>query len=722
MPVRGADRLSVEIVHELPRRLRLLAPRLFRRGDVDGTALGALIEAAPGVAAVRVNAAAHSLIVQYDGRPDHRRAILARLASLTESEIPRLRAPEEGGRLPQLALTAAAFVLRPLLPPALGNALGWLAVAPVLAQGATSLLTRGLKVEVLDAVAIGASAVKGDMTTALATNFLLGLGEHLEASTNRSSDDLLRHLLKPVPSRVWVERAGGLVEAVAGDLRVDDVVVVGPGDMIPVDGQVLSGAANVNEAAISGEFVPAAKEAGDRVLSGAVVEEGRLRVRAVLVGDQTTSARITRFLTESLGRRSTIQQTAEKLANGRVKLTLGLGAATWLLTRDVTRMASVFLVDYSCALKLGTPVAIKSTMYKGAHRGILIKGGHAIEKLAEVDTVVFDKTGTLTHGRLDVTDTLSLDPVHWPEKRLLALIASIEEHSTHPVADAVVSAARENRLGHVSHEDVEFIVAHGLVSEAAGGRVAIGSRHFIEEHEGVSFTGCEDAISRLEEAGKNLLFVGFGGRLIGIVALRDRLRDEAAATLAALRRLGVTSLVMLTGDRRRKAVAMGEDLGLDEVFAEQPPERKAEIVKELQARGRKVAFVGDGVNDAPALIAADVGIAMPQGADLARATADIVLLEDRLDAVAEARELAGRTMELIRSNFRIAIGVNSVLFLAASLGLMRPIVTAFLHNGTTIAVLLRGLAGAKAPVRMRAVRKVIKRAPARRSALAVAAE
>lgn len=683
------------ILHELPCRMRVRAPHLFRRRDLDGAALAGQIEGLPGVTTVRVNRGARSLTVDYDGSEAARYAVLYRIAVLRPGDLPSLPPTDEDrGRFGQLLLTAMVAAASPLLPPPLRAAIGWLTIAPTLATGVATLATRGVRVAVLDAVAVGASAVKGDMTTALVTHFLLNLGEHLEASTNRTSDDLLRHLMKPAPSRVWVERGGDLIPIEAESVRYGEIVVVGPGDMVPVDGQVVSGIANVNEAAISGEFVPAAKEAGDRVLSGAVVEDGRLRVRAVAVGDDTTTARINRFLKESLSQRSTIQQTADRLANSRVKITLGLGVLTWLLTRDSSRLASVFLVDYSCALKLGTPVAIKATMYRGAHHGILIKGGHAIERLAEIDTIVFDKTGTLTHGRLDVTDVVSLAADDWPEERLLALIASVEEHSTHPVADAVVSAARRRRLGHISHDDVEFIVAHGLLTDVDGGHIAIGSRHFLEEHQGVGFGAHQDVLDRLEQDGKNLLFVGMNGRPLGVVALRDRLRDETMATLAELRRLGIRHQVILTGDRRNKAEALGEMLGIDEVFAEEPPERKAEIVKELQARGRKVAFVGDGVNDAPALIAADVGIAMPHGADLARATADIVLLEDRLDAVAEARALAGNTMGLIRSNFRIAVGVNSLLFLAASLGLVRPITTAFLHNGTTIAVLLRGLAGA----------------------------
>jgi heavy metal translocating P-type ATPase len=405
------------------------------------------------------------------------------------------------------------------------------------------------------------------------------------------------------------------------------------------------------------------------------------------------------FIQASLENRSDTQRLAEELADRRVWLTLITGGLVYALTRNLTRLESVFLVDYSCALKLGTPMAFKTGMVRAASHGVLMRGGAAIEHLSEVDTVVFDKTGTLTHSELVVTDVVVMDASRLTEDALLALVASVEEHASHPLAQAVVDAAKERDLQHITHGEVDYLVAHGLSTDVDGRRVIIGSRHFLEEHHGISFARHEPRIDRLQDEGKTLLYVGAAaqgrtkGSPVGVVALRDTLRADAAYALKRLRALGVDNLVMITGDRRAKAQALAVQVGIDAVHAEVAPEDKAAIVQQLQAAGRKVAFVGDGINDGPALSVAEVGIAMPRGADIARATADIVLMDDRLTAVADAREIAQRTMALIRSNFNVAVGVNTAVLAGAVVGWLSPVMSAVLHNGTTIGVLLRALAG-----------------------------
>jgi len=431
----------------------------------------------------------------------------------------------------------------------------------------------------------------------------------------------------------------------------------------------------------------------DRVIAGTVVEDGRLRIEARHVGEDTTTARIARFIDDSLQQTSETQRLAERMADRRVYLTLGTGALIYLLTRDERRLSSVFLVDYSCALKLGTPLAFKSGMFRAASEGILLKGGEAVERLAEVDTVVFDKTGTLTHSDLEVTDVVVLDPERWPRDRLLAVTASIEEHATHPIAEAIVRKAREERLNHIDHGEVEYLVAHGMSCPVNGDHLLIGSRHYVEEHEGLSFDLFRRQIKALEAEGKTLLYVGNRQEPIGLIALRDTVREDAAAVLAGLRRLGVQHLVLLTGDRQQRADAMARQLGLDEVFAEQVPEDKAGVIEQLRAEGRKVAFVGDGVNDGPALVAADVGIAMSRGAELARATADVVLLEDRLGLLLDAVDISQRTMKLVASNYRAAIGINTGVMIGAALGMVSPVGSAVMHNGTTVGLLVRALRG-----------------------------
>lgn len=354
----------------------------------------------------------------------------------------------------------------------------------------------------------------------------------------------------------------------------------------------------------------------------------------------------------------------------------------------------MFLVDYSCALKLGTPVAFKFGIYRAAEHGVLMKGGEAIEHLAEVDTVVFDKTGTLTHSDLAVTDVVILRKGECcSEEDLLALVASVEEHASHSVAKAVVDAATDRDMQHISHGEVDYLVAHGMSADVRGGSIVVGSRHYLEEHKKIRVGRYNKRIEGLQDEGKILLFVGNDEGPVGLFALRDTVRGEATIALDRLRALGIERLVMLTGDRKQKGEALGAELGLDNVFSELESEEKAAIVEDLQRTGSKVAFVGDGVNDGPALAAAEVGIAMPRGADIARATADIVLMDDRLNAVADAREIAAKTMGLIRGNFNAAVGINTGILAGAILGWLSPVGSALLHNGTTIGILLNALKG-----------------------------
>lgn len=681
------------IAHELPRRIRIRFASALD-GRLDGDFVDALPGLVGGVRQARANAMARSLAVAYDGRASTREALLRRLAEAARIRpVQRLPASPVARYLRATFVSAAFLLARRFLPPTLQVRAAWLIAAPTILKGVAALGRGGLSVELLDATALTIALLRRQFSTVAATLTFLHLGNYLEATTSQASTALLRQMLTAPPSRAWREAADGtLIEVAASELGEEDIVVVGPGDMIPVDGQIVSGAATVNLASITGESVPVDRETGGMVLAGGVVEQGRLRVRAVRVGDATTTARIAAFIKSALERKPMIQSRAERLASQRVLFTLGMGALTFLLTRDLNRLASVFLIDYSCALKLGAPVAIKSALYRGAKAGVLIKGGRSIEALAEIDTFVFDKTGTLTFGHLTVTDIVSID--HQRSKdRLLALLASLEEHATHPVADAIVRKARQNDLKHIHHDGVDFIVAHGLISEADGKRIVVGSRHFLEAHEKVPFAEFEADAQRLEAEGKILLYAAIEGQPAGIVGLRDRSRPEAAHALAGLRALGVSSLVLLTGDREPKAQALADELGIDKVFAERQPEEKAGVVRELQAAGRRVAFVGDGVNDSPALIAADVGIAMPRGADLTRATADVVLLRDELGGIVESRALAGETLHLIKSNFGWAVGLNTLLFLAASTGFASPAVSAVAHNGVTIATLLRALIG-----------------------------
>ncbi|WP_078119690.1 heavy metal translocating P-type ATPase [Thiosocius teredinicola] len=688
---------GLSVVHETAHRLRLRLPML---ADplIDFSWLQTWLESIAGVTKARVNHKARSLVLEYDGSPDSRDAIVQLLRGLRRERIPSGETqPDQVAELAPMLTSAGLMLALPFMSPPVRRIATFLNISKILLTGLDTFINRGIKVEVLDAVAIGLSASKGEYLTANITDFLMELGTYLERKTERQSNRMLRQLLRPEPTLAWVERNGVLVQVPDDAISAGERIEVGPGEKIAVDGLVLDGTALVNQAAITGESVPVRKEVMDRVIAGSVIEDGRLRIEARHVGDDTTTARIARFIDDSLDKTSHTQRLAERLADKRVYLTLGTGGLVYLLTGEERRLESVFLVDYSCALKLGTPLAFKSGLFHAASNGILFKGADVVESLAAIDTVVFDKTGTLTRSELQVTDVVVLDEQRWPRDRLLAVTASIEEHASHPIAQAIVRKAHAEKLNHIDHGEVDYLVAHGMSCPVNGDRLLIGSRHYLEEHEQIRFDEFGAQIAELEAAGKTILYVGTSSEAIGLIGLRDTVRPEAAEVLRQLRRLGVRHLVMLTGDHRTRAQALADEIGIDEVFAEQVPEDKAKVIGDLRAAGRKVAFVGDGVNDGPALIAADVGIAMSRGAELARATADVVLLEDQLVLLPNALHIAKKTMQLVAVNYRAAITVNTGVMLGAALGWLSPISTAVLHNGTTVALLLKALRGLGAP-------------------------
>lgn len=685
--------IQITPVHSLPGRLRVRIPLLLEREE-DAGWLKTQLLAFSGVRGVRLRPAAASAVLTYDPQKTDETALLAQLNCLDWSLAQEKEYEPEycgGDNLLNLVGLAATQFL-----PKRWAALPALALmAPTVAEGIESLYRRELNVEVLDALALSLSIVRGDYRTAMLTQTLLTLGEYFEQETSRHSDELLSELMQPQHHAVWVERGDAREEIAADELKNGDVMLLGPGDNIPADGTVIRGTGLINQASMTGESVPVRRESGSWVFAGTQVQDGNVAVRAERVGDDSSTASIRRFITESLGQRSETQQVTQRMADRRVAITLGAGAGVFALTRDWQRLASVFLVDYSCALKLSTPIAFKSVMYKAATSGLLLKGGRAIEQLADIDTVVFDKTGTLTHGDMLVTDVVSFAPETTWARRLLAIAASVEEHSNHPLAKAVVNAAAQHELPHINHGEVEYVIAHGLISELEGNQMVIGSRHFLREHYQIDFEPFRNQIEELEEKGRHLLFISLNEQLVGMIGLQDNVRDEAAEVISHLRELGIQQVVLLTGDKQEKAEQLADSLGIDRYFAEATPESKVEVVQTLQEQGYRVLFVGDGVNDAPALTQADIGMAMNQSTELAQQAADAVLMHDSLHGVATARELSVQAMGLVNSNIKVTEWVNSGIMLAAAMGKLSPTLSALLHNGTTIGVLLRSLAARK---------------------------
>lgn len=675
----------VSLLHEMPGRLRLRCPRVADPA-LDQDYLKAVLLGLPGVSGVRINAPASSVVVRYDGNKRTRLDCLNLLRDIPhEAYLPTLRAEREVD--PTNLITMGIFTLfSPLLPRPVSGLLSWLAAVPTLLSGVETLINRGLKVELLDASAVGISLVRRDYFTANAIVTLLALGRYLEQASDYKSTELLKSLLRPETETVWIEKDGVEVEVAASDLEIGSLVICGPGEMIPVDGEVSQGEASINKSSVTGESIPDSVQPGDQVTSGSLVEEGRIIIRALNVGGNTTMARMYRFLERSLRDKSEPERRLSELADKLVPVSMTIAAVELVLFRQLSRAASVLTVDYSCVLKLTSPVVVKTCMYSAGRQGVIIKGAQALEEFAGTDTFVFDKTGTLTTGALEVDEVIPMDELHADE--LLALAASAEEHYSHPVGKAVVGAAKKRGLKLPALSQVDFVVAHGVSAYVNGQRVLVGSYHFVAEDEGVDCSAAEEMARRLRAAGKSILYVAHEKHLEGIITLKDQIRPETRQVLQGLKEMGVERIVVLTGDHRESARRLAEDLDIvDKIHWELRPEDKSRIIKEMQEAGSRVAFVGDGVNDAPALVSSDVGICMPAGADLARESAKVVLLRDELGGLLAARAIALDSQKILKNCFNSTIGLNSGILLMASAGMITPLASAVMHNLSTIGIL-----------------------------------
>ena len=682
---------SVRIAHLTKNRVRFVCERIGL--ECDESRLEARISEFRYAKSVRVNKKAKSVIIGFESNFDEIKEFIENLP--IENFNKRKVSPNKS----KIYKAATALAVTPFIADNGAKALSSLiAAAPLLKEGASEALKGGITSKVLEATAVGVSLARRDFLAANSTNLMLTIGEYMEESAVHRSDDLIKELARPNIEEVWIEINNhgkkSLKKIATADVKVGDIVVVGAGESIGIDGYIVEGTASVNQVSMTGEAEPVKKERGDRVMSGTVVEDGRIKIWAESIASESATARIKSYIQSSLNEKSAVGLKATKLADKLVPVTLSLAGVSYLLSRDMTRVASVLQADYSCALKLATPVAFKSSISKAGRNGVLIKGAKAIEALASADTFVFDKTGTLTHGSLSVVKVHSFKK-EFTEAQLLNLTASAEEHYFHPVAEAIVKAAREIGFHHIHHDEVEFIVAHGVKTYVGGKEVVIGSRHFLEDDEQISFSKHEKIIKNEVDSGLTLLYVGYDKELLGVIAMRDTMRENAAQTLARLRKLGVKELIMLTGDVQSKAGQVASELGIDRVYANCLPTDKAGIIEQLKAEGKKVAFVGDGINDAPSLTKAHVGISMQKGADIAKATADISLLKDDIGSVAVAKDAANKTIKLINANFNATVGINSLILAGATFGFFNPIATAVLHNGTTIGLLANSMKGVK---------------------------
>lgn len=687
----------VRIMHELKGRIRLRCP-VLANPLFDGLYFQAGLENISGVQAVRINTKAACAVIQHDGAVQTRRQILAFAAAGQHQACSEIRLAGRGLHSVFTLGLSGTMALATLFVPRVPAAFMAFALSlPVVFEGVAALVRRGLKVEVLDAAAVAFSLVRRDYFTAASICFLLSLGEYLEGIGEDRTTGLLKSLLKPQVDSVWIEVDGHELETPLAEVVLGDRVIFGTGDMIALDGKVVAGEALVNAASITGESLPLHARCGTYVLSGSVVEEGRIVIQAEEVGSATSMARINAFLEQSLRNQSASQERNGRLADRLVPLTFGLGLGILLLTRDLRKAAGVLSVDYSCVIKLASPVAVRVAMYTAARSGVLLKGAQAIDLLAGVDTFIFDKTGTLTEGRLQLSGLLPM--AGCSEDEVLALAAGAEEHYDHPVAAAVVRAAQERGVGLPKAAQVDFIVAHGVSAYINGQNIRVGSRHFIEEDEGIDCSLDGGKLADLQEGGKVLLYVACEDALIGVIALEDSIRPEAAEVLRQLKQAGIRHIVMLTGDGEHTARTVAAQLpALDSVHWELKPEDKAAIVARLHSAGHTTAFVGDGVNDAPALVSADIGVCLPGGADIARDSAQVILLQDGLHGLVQARLIARRVQDTLKHSFNGAIALNTTFLGLAAGGVLPPFAAALFHNLSTIAVLsYAGLRGRSLP-------------------------
>lgn len=552
-------------------------------------------------------------------------------------------------------------------------------------KGVRTLTKCRIEVPVLDATAIGVSMLRGDFSTASSVMFLLGFGEILEDWTHKKSvDDLARSMSLNV-SKVWLITEDSEVQVGTDEIKPGDRVRIHMGTVIPFDGIVTEGEAMVNEASLTGESMPVAKHESSYVYAGTVMEEGELTIRVKEISGSTKFEKIVTMIEETEKLKSAVESKAEHLADRLVPYTLAGTALTYALTRNVTKALSILMVDFSCALKLAMPISVLAAIREANAHHITVKGGKFLEAVAEADTIVFDKTGTLTKAQPTVVDVVSFNGDS--KENLLRLAACMEEHFPHSMAKAVMDAAKERGLTHEEmHSKVEYIVAHGISTMVDGRKAIIGSHHFVFEDEKCTIpVGKEELFRNLPEEYSHL-YLGIEGKLAAVICIEDPLRPEAPEVVKALRKAGFTQIVMMTGDSDRTAKAIATRVGVDKYYSEVLPEDKAKFVEEAKAQGRKVLMVGDGINDSPALSAADVGIAISDGAELAREIADITIGADDLSVMVTLKEISNGLMDKIHKNYRRIVGINGSLIALGVTGVIQPTMSALLHNTSTLLI------------------------------------
>lgn len=686
---KGDDNMRFKIEHEIRSRVRLhICQKRMTCRQADQ--LEYFLTKLNGVTSVKVVERNQDVVICYsDNREEILRAI--QRFSYEKAEAPESYLQNSGREMngeyweKMVNHVVLHYGKKIFLPLPVRTFLTTLKSVKYIWKGVRTLAKCRIEVPVLDATAIGVSMLRGDFSTASSVMFLLGFGEILEDWTHKKSvDDLARSMSLNV-SKVWLITEDSEVQVGTDEIKPGDRVRIHMGTVIPFDGIVTEGEAMVNEASLTGESMPVAKHESSYVYAGTVMEEGELTIRVKETSGSTKFEKIVTMIEETEKLKSAVESKAEHLADRLVPYTLAGTALTYALTRNVTKALSILMVDFSCALKLAMPISVLAAIREANAHHITVKGGKFLEAVAEADTIVFDKTGTLTKAQPTVVDVVSFNGDS--KENLLRLAACMEEHFPHSMAKAVMDAAKERGLTHEEmHSKVEYIVAHGISTMVDGRKAIIGSHHFVFEDEKCTIpVGKEELFRNLPEEYSHL-YLGIEGKLAAVICIEDPLRPEAPEVVKALRKAGFTQIVMMTGDSDRTAKAIAARVGVDKYYSEVLPEDKAKFVEEAKAQGRKVLMVGDGINDSPALSAADVGIAISDGAELAREIADITIGADDLSVMVTLKEISNGLMDKIHKNYRRIVGINGSLIALGVTGVIQPTMSALLHNTSTLLI------------------------------------
>ena len=686
--------MKCTILHDIPGRMRVhlcCGQMTLQQADV----LEYYLRSVNGVQSVKVYDRTQDAVVVYDTK---RESIISALSSFSFTKAEGMDlVPEHTSRAlnrefeDKLAVTVMRRCISKLfLPVSVTSALAAIRSVKYIKEGLSALWHGKLSVAVLDGTAVAVSIFRGDFNTAGSVMFMLRLGEILEEWTHKKSVADLASAMSLRVDNVWQRVNGTEVLTKVTDIQPGDCIVIRTGGMIPLDGKVVEGEAMVNQSSLTGESMPVAKRPGSPVYAGTVVEEGECIVSVEKVSGSGRYDRVVRMIEESEKLKSTAEDKAARMADKLVPYTLGGTALTYLLTRNVTKMLAVLMVDFSCALKLAIPIAVLSAMRESSGHHISVKGGRFLEAVAEADTIVFDKTGTLTYAMPKVAQIVPFGGQD--ETEMLRLAACLEEHYPHSMANAVVEEAKRRGLTHEEyHSQVQYVVAHGISSMVENKKVIIGSAHFVFEDEGCRIPEGEQEKFDGISVSYSQLYLCIDGTLAAVICIHDPLRREARDAVKALHDCGFHNVVMMTGDNRRTAEAVAAEVGVDAVYAEVLPEDKATFIRQEKEKGHTVIMVGDGVNDSPALSEADAGIAISTGAAIAREIADITIASEDLFELVTLRQLSKALMKRIHGSYRFIVGFNLSLIALGVAGILPPTTSALLHNGSTLGISLKNM-------------------------------